>query len=195
MFKTVWNIVRKYSFKHLLVRFAEEYLWWIVKNWPGVEGVTFRYLFLKCTTKRIDGFCWISKGCTIVNSYGLTIGKSFAINTNVLIDGIGGIEIGDNSGIGPNSVLISQEHKMLSQYGYVGGESHKNSQLKPIRLGSDVWIGANCFIKAGVTIGNQTVVGACSTVVSDLPKGSKVIGSPARSYFQAMRELSKSQEK
>ena len=193
MFRNILNISRKYTFNQLLVRFAEEYIWWIIKSWPGVEGVTFRYIFLKCTTRKIDGFCWISKGCTIVNSFGLSIGKNFAVNTNVLIDGIGGIFIGDNSGIGPNSVLISQEHKMLSKYGFVGGESYRNSRTKPIQLGSDVWIGANCFIKAGVEIGNNSVVGACSNVLTDLPEDSKVIGSPARPYFQVMREFFKPQ--
>jgi len=185
----VRQILASYSFKQLIVRFAEEYLWWIVKSLPGYEGVYLRYLFLKCTSRRLDGFCWISPGCRIVNGHGLSIGKEFAVNTNVLIDALGGIEVGNNSGIGPNSVLIAQEHNMLSKHGFVGKESHKNHQIKPIRLGSDVWIGANCFIKAGVTIGDRVVVGACSNVIADVPDHSTVIGSPARPYARVMREF------
>jgi acetyltransferase-like isoleucine patch superfamily enzyme len=127
-----------------------------------------------------------------VNSYGLSIGKNFAINSNVVIDGLGGVYIGDNTGIGPNTVIISQDHNMLSRFSTVGENSHKNSQRKPIRIGSNVWIGANCFIKAGVELGNNSVVGACSNVLTDLPEDSKVIGSPARPYFQVMREFLKS---
>jgi acetyltransferase-like isoleucine patch superfamily enzyme len=185
----VRQILASYNIKQLIVRVAEEYLWWVVMSFPGYEGVYLRYLFLKCTTRKLDGFCWIGKGCRIVNSYGLSIGKAFMVNTNVQIDALGGIEIGDNTGIGPNSVLIAQEHNMLSKHGFTGKESHKNHRIKPIKLGSDVWIGANCFIKAGITIGDRVVVGACSNVISDVADHSTVIGSPARPYARVMREF------
>lgn len=185
----VRQILAGYSIRQLMVRVAEEYLWWIVRSFPGYEGVYLRYLFLKCTTGKLDGFCWIGKGCRIANSHGLVIGKRFSVNNNVLIDALGGIEIGDNTGIGPNSVLIAQEHNMLSRHGFTGKDSHKNHKIKPIKLGSDVWIGANCFIKAGVTIGDRVVVGACSSVIADVPGHSTVIGSPARPYATVMREF------
>lgn len=173
-----------YTPKQLMVRVAEEYVWWVLRSLPGFGGVWLRYLFLKCTTARLEGFCWITQGCTIVNSYNLSIGKGFAINRNVLLDAMGGIEIGDNSGIGPNCVLISHEHSMVSPDPF-GEESYRK---RPIRIGSDVWIGANCFIKAGVTVGDRAVVAACSSVLQDVPPHGWVIGSPARPYTQVMRE-------
>jgi acetyltransferase-like isoleucine patch superfamily enzyme len=182
----VRQILGGYTFKQLLIRAAEEYLWWIIRGWPGFEGVAARYLFLRCTTKRLDGFCWISPGCTITNSYGLSIGKNFAINRNVLIDAIGGIELGDDVGIGPNSILFSQEHSMLTDASYW---DHSSYRRKAIRIGSGVWIGANCFIKAGITIGKAAVVGACSNVIADIPDNGRVIGSPARPYAGVMREF------
>jgi acetyltransferase-like isoleucine patch superfamily enzyme len=185
----VKQVLARYKLKQFIVRIAEEYLWWIVKSLPGYEGLYLRYWFLKCTTRKIDGFCWISQGCRILNSHSLSIGKNFATNANVLIDALGGIDIGDNTGIGPNCVLIAQEHNMLSKYGVVGDESHKNQHIKPISIGSDVWIGANCFIKAGITIGDHAVVGACSNVITDVPQRMTVIGSPARPYTQVMREF------
>ena len=185
----VSQILVSYGIKQLIVRIAEEYFWWIVKNFPGYEGVYLRYLFLKCTTRKLDGFCWISQGCRILNSHGLSIGKEFAVNANVLIDALGGIEIGNNTGIGPNSVLIAQEHNMLSKHGFVGKKSYKNHKIKSIKLGSDVWIGANCFIKAGVTLGDRVVVGACSNVIADVPDHTSVIGTPARTYVRVMREF------
>lgn len=182
----VKHVLSQYSLKQLLVRLAEEYLWWVIRSWPGFEGVFLRYLFLKCTAVRVAGFCWFSQGCTISNSYGLSIGKNFAINRNVLIDAIGGIEIGDDVGIGPNCVLLSHEHSMLSKGDY---SSERAYRRKSIKIGSRVWIGANCFIKAGVTIGDDAVVGACSNVITDVPKNGRVIGAPARPYAQVMREF------
>ncbi len=187
MLNNVRRHLAAYTFKQLLVRLAEESLWWFLRSLPSIGGVWLRYLFLKMTTKRLDGFCWISEGCTIVNSYNLSIGSGFAVNRNVLLDAMGGIEIGDRCGIGPNCVLISQEHSMLSRE-YFGRDSHRE---RTIRLGSDVWIGSNCFVKAGVTIGDHAVVGACSNVIDDIPPNGRVIGSPARPYTQVMREYLK----
>ena len=186
MLGAAWQKLRQYSARQLAVRFAEEYIWWIIRSWPGVSGLFFRYLFLKITTKRLAGFCWISQGCTFSNSYGLSIGTNFTTNRNVLIDAMGGIDIGDHVGLGPNCVLISQEHRMVSGAKYWEDGSYRKL---PIRIGSKVWIGSNCFIKAGLTIGDDVIVGACSNVVSDLPGGSRYIGSPAIPYVQAMRQF------
>jgi acetyltransferase-like isoleucine patch superfamily enzyme len=75
---------------------------------------------------------------------------------------------------------------MLNEQGHFGEEAYRR---RPIRIGSNVWIGSNCYIKAGVTIGDNAVVGACSSVVSDVPANGRVIGVPARPYVQAMRDL------
>jgi acetyltransferase-like isoleucine patch superfamily enzyme len=75
---------------------------------------------------------------------------------------------------------------MLTKESYASPRAYRR---KPIKIGTGVWIGANCFIKAGVSIGNAAVVGACSNVVSDVPDNGRVIGSPARPYVAAMRDL------
>ena len=190
MLVNVGSILRGYSLKQLLVRVAEEYLWWIIRSWPGFEGVVMRHLFLKVTTKRLDGFCWIAQGCTIYNSHNLSIGKHFATSRNVFLDAIAGMEIGDDTGIGPNSVILAQEHRTVSVGGHFGPQAHR---LAPIRLGSRVWVGANCFIKAGVTVGDDAVIAANSNVIADVPAGGRVIGSPAQPYFQALRDWKEAQ--
>ena len=186
MLSGIRHILAGYSLKQFAVRAAEEYVWWVIRSLPGFEGVLLRYLFLKCTAKRLDGFCWISQGCTIANSFGFSIGKKFATNKNTHLDGLGGIEIGDNTGIGPNTVIISQEHSMLAPDHYFGLRACKP---KPIKIGSDVWIGSNCFLKAGITIGDRAVIAACSNVIADVPANGRVIGVPARPYAQVIREF------
>ncbi len=182
----VGGVLRGYSFRQLLGRLAEEYLWWVIRSWPGFEGVYFRYLFLKLFTKRLDGFCWIAQGCSIVNCHALSIGRNFATSRNVMINALGGLEIGDDTGVGPNSVILALEHRMVSPGGHFGAQARR---LTPIRIGSRVWIGANCFLKAGITVGDDVVVAACSNVIGDVPANSRVIGSPARPYFEVLREM------
>ena len=50
----------------------------------------------------------------------------------------------------------------------------------PILIGHDVWIGANCIVMAGVTIGSGAVVAAGSVVTKDVPQFAIVGGSPAK---------------
>jgi galactoside O-acetyltransferase len=50
----------------------------------------------------------------------------------------------------------------------------------PVRIGDDVWIGSNVVILPGVTIGNNSVVGAGSMVTSDIPENVVAVGNPCR---------------
>jgi acetyltransferase-like isoleucine patch superfamily enzyme len=50
----------------------------------------------------------------------------------------------------------------------------------PIRIGHGCWIGMNSVVLKGVSIGNNTIVGAGSVVVRDLPDGVVAVGNPAR---------------
>ena len=51
---------------------------------------------------------------------------------------------------------------------------------KPITLKKDVWIGANCTICGGVTIGQGSVIGAGSVVTKDIPDGVIAVGNPCK---------------
>lgn len=51
---------------------------------------------------------------------------------------------------------------------------------KPITLEKDVWIGANCTVCGGVTIGQGSVIGAGSVVTKDIPPGVIAVGNLAK---------------
>ena len=78
------------------------------------------------------------------------------------------------------------ERTTVSQYSYLCGASHDfelpNRPLTPapIVLGSGVWLAADVFVGPGVTIGDDTVVGARSSVFGDLPESSICFGTPAK---------------
>jgi acetyltransferase-like isoleucine patch superfamily enzyme len=52
--------------------------------------------------------------------------------------------------------------------------------VKPVKIGKDVWLGANVAVLTGVEIGDGAVVGANAVVTSDVPCMSIVAGVPAR---------------
>jgi acetyltransferase-like isoleucine patch superfamily enzyme len=51
---------------------------------------------------------------------------------------------------------------------------------KPIHIGRNVWIGFDCVVLPDVTIGNGSIVRACSVVTQDVPPFTLVAGNPAR---------------
>ena len=88
----------------------------------------------------------------------------------------GPITIGNNVLLGPCASIISSNH------GIARGELIRNQPGRdaPIRIGDDVWLGANVVVTAGVSIGEGAVVGAGAVVTTDLPPMSICAGVPAR---------------
>ena len=69
-------------------------------------------------------------------------------------------------------------HKLLP-----GMAQERNSGMelcKPITLGDNVWLGGDVTILPGVTIGSNTVIGAGSVVVKDIPSGVVAVGNPCK---------------
>lgn len=104
--------------------------------------------------------------------------------------------IGSYTSIGPNSVMnraIIGQYCSFASDVMIGGEEHAYwdistsnyltekgvTELDTI-IGHDVWIGAQCYIRQGVKIGNGAVIGSNSFVNKDIPDYAIVAGSPAR---------------
>lgn len=103
------------------------------------------------------------------------IGKGCFINHNAyLMDG-GGIWIGDNTFIGPSCGLYTATHPLLPSERNRGLE-----KAKPVRIGSDCWLGSSVVVLPGVTIGDGAVIGAGSVVTKDIPPHVVAAGNPAR---------------
>ena len=51
---------------------------------------------------------------------------------------------------------------------------------KPVHIGENVWVGAGVTIVPGVSIGKDSVIGACSVVVKDIPDNVVAVGNPCR---------------
>ncbi len=106
----------------------------------------------------------------------IQIGSNCFVGNNVWIGGTGDIAIGENCMLGSNTVVISSNH----DFSVISVPYHLGKEIAaPIRIGSDVWVGANCVILPGVTVGDGAVVGAGAIVTRDIPSGTLAVGNPA----------------
>lgn len=93
------------------------------------------------------------------------------MSSGCYIQGINGIIFGDNVWIGPSVKIISANHDETNYY--------KHKSQRPIRIGNNVWIGANAIILPGVEVGDNCIIGAGSVVTHDIKSDSIAIGNPA----------------
>jgi maltose O-acetyltransferase len=127
------------------------------------------------------------------------VAESFVFSGNdIILDGYGEIVCGENSYVSHRSFLyaskdtllrIGRNCKIAADF-YARTENCVSDQLftdksvarvkGDIVIGDNCWIGRGVFIREGVSIGEQCVVGAGSVVISDLPAYSICCGVPCR---------------
>ena len=102
-------------------------------------------------------------------------GKGVYANFNLTLVDDTHIYVGDHTMIGPNVTLATAGHPILPAL----REEVYQFNL-PVRIGRSCWLGAGVIVLPGVTIGDNTVVGAGSVVTRDLPAGVVAAGNPCR---------------
>jgi maltose O-acetyltransferase len=103
------------------------------------------------------------------------VGSTVFFNFNCVILDPARVEIGDHVLFGPNVQLYTATHTLDYPTRRAGLEL-----AKPIRIGSDVWIGGSAVICPGVTVGARSVIGAGSVVTRDIPEDVFAAGNPCR---------------
>ena len=107
----------------------------------------------------------------------LSIGDDVDLALDVVITTSGGVRIGDRTLVGYRTQILSANHTIPSEHGRACEAGHDK---KPVVIGCDVWIGANCIILPGTTIGDGAVIGAGSVVTKPVEPFCVVAGVPAR---------------
>ncbi|MFF4583739.1 sugar O-acetyltransferase [Streptomyces sp. NPDC001373] len=105
----------------------------------------------------------------------IRIGAGTFVNFGAVFLDTAPITIGAQTLIGPNVQLLTPTHPLDPALRRAGWE-----RGLPVTLGDNVWLGGGTIVCPGVTIGADTVVGAGSVVVKDLPAGVLAVGNPAR---------------
>lgn len=102
-----------------------------------------------------------------------TLGKHIFINQNVMFVDLGGVIIEDHVLIGPMSRIISVNH-------IIDPRKRRGLYVKSVTIKKNAWLGANVTVLPGVTIGENSIVSADSTVTKDVPANVIVGGTPAK---------------
>ena len=131
---------------------------------------------------------------------GITIGDAVILGRNTIVSCKGGsIEIGDNTNISANCMLISETRLSIGSNVLIAGMSYIIAggnhsiertdipiiaqpmiQKGGVTVEDNCWLGANVTVLDGVTIGRDSVVGAGSLVNMDIPELAIAVGAPAR---------------
>ncbi|MDY5025520.1 MAG: sugar O-acetyltransferase [Oliverpabstia sp.] len=129
-----------------------------------------------------DMFADIGEGCYIepplhANWAGKHVhfGKGVYVNFNLTMVDDTHIYVGDHTMFGPNVTIATAGHPVLPDlriYGY--------QYNMPVHIGRNCWLGAGVVVLPGVTIGDNTVIGAGSIVTKDIPANVVAVGNPCK---------------
>lgn len=191
------------SIIRLPVKVLDSLLLRMVTYLPGELGNYLRYSYYKKKLKhlgegsRVDqgviianpqhvsigAHTWIDKNVIILGGKGVEIGRRVHIAQNCLIQGAGTLKIGDYVGIASGSIIYSATDTIYGgkRIGPMIPTKHRNPVLeKPVIIEKDGFVGAMCVILPGVKIGEGSVIGAGSLVLTNIPAWKVAVGSPAK---------------
>lgn len=119
--------------------------------------------------------------CIIRGRDYISLGTDVWIGYFTLIDGSGGLTIGDKVSISSGVHIYthdSSEYRLYNKLKDIENGTH--IKRAPVKIGSNVQIGANSVIAPGVTIGDNVVIGALSYVNKDIPSNTIAVGVPCK---------------
>lgn len=112
------------------------------------------------------------------------IGQGGFVNYGLVVTDIAEVHIGNNVLIGPRVQLCAAGHPILAE-----NRAAPVSCGEPIHIGNQVWLGAGTIVLGGVTIGDNSVIGAGSVVNKDIPANVVAVGNPCK----VIKQLPKSE--
>jgi acetyltransferase-like isoleucine patch superfamily enzyme len=145
---------------------------------PGRFGAHLREIWIPRHFKHAGESLRIFEGVRFRGMQNLSVGNRVHIGVDCFLQASGGIEIGDNVILGPGVKIWSMNHIYNDPDTPVHDQGYEK---RAVRIGDDVWIGANAFIMPGADIGDGTVISANSVVGGKtIPPFSILAGNPAR---------------
>ncbi len=151
-------------------------LWWAVQatlfQWSPQIAYRWRAWLLKRFGATIGKNVVIRPSVTITYPWKLTLGDYAWVGDDAVLYNLAPITIGANAVVSQKSYLCTGSHDYLSD--------HFDIYAEPIVIGEKCWLATDVFVAPGVTVGNNTVVGARSSVFKSLPENKICRGNPAQ---------------
>lgn len=126
---------------------------------------------------------WIEANFFCDYGFNIVMGDNFYSNHNLVILDCAEVVFGDNVYVGPNCGFYTAGHPLDYRIRNQGLE-----YAKPIKVGSNVWIGGNVCVMPGVTIGDNVVIAGGSVVTEDIPSGVLAAGNPCKPVKELPKE-------
>lgn len=140
----------------------------------GQEGV-YREAILRKFLKSIGEEVHFEPNFRCEFGFNITIGNHFYANFDCIMLDANTITIGNHVLIGPRVGLYTANHAIDAGERIAGG-----CYARPIVIGDGVWVGGNVDIMGGVTIGENSIIGAGSVVTKSIPPNVIAAGTPCR---------------
>lgn len=150
------------------------------------ERIRVLKLLIKCLgeNSRINQPFYVDYGNNI------SLGSNSLINLNCTLLDTCEITIGNNTLIGPDVKIYTATHPKNGAERFWREDSVMavKTMTAPVRIGDYAWIGGGTVILPGVTIGNNTVIGAGSVVTASIPDNAIAFGNPCtiKTYNEPM---------
>ena len=155
-----------------LMRALWEFSWMILCSWTPKPANPWRLFWLRVFGAKIHGLPFVHQRARIAIPWHLILHDRACLGDRANAYSLGEIEIGAGATVAQEVYLSAGSHDF----------SLPNLPLvtAKITIGEDAFVGARAFVMPGITIGNRSVVGACSVVTKDVPADSFAAGNPCR---------------
>ncbi len=139
------------------------------------EETELRDRILRQLFARVGKNVWIEPDFRCEFGKNIVIEDDVYINFGCIILDCAEVTIGSHTLIGPNAGLYAANHCTDATERINGG-----CYSKPIHIGKNVWLGGDVKVVGGVTIGDNTIIGAGSIVIKDIPSNVIAAGNPCK---------------
>ena len=139
------------------------------------DEIELRSQLLNQLFKKVGKNVWIEPDFKCEFGKNITIEDDVYINFGCVILDCAEVTIGSHTLLGPNIGLYPVNHAIDAEERINGGCCGK-----PIHIGKNVWLGGDVKVLAGVSIGDNTIIGTGSIVTKDIPANVIAVGNPCK---------------
>lgn len=150
---------------------------WVFSKLHGPRLTPWRNRFLRRHLGGLGRASGVSFGVRILEPSRISVGDETYLPNQSVLDGRGGLTIGDRCLIGFESIVLTSTHRSDEIAVPIREQGMYEA---PVSIGDDVWVGCRVIVMPGVTIGDHAIVGAGAVVTRDVAAHSIVGGVPAR---------------